>query len=47
MDDRTRLEDGILAMCKRLKELASRVSELENLRERVAKADRGVFGAAR
>lgn len=45
MDDRTRLEDCIFALSKRLEELASRVSELGNLRERVAKAQREVFGA--
>ena len=47
MDDRSQLDNCILALCKRREELATQVSELENLRDRVAKAERRIVGAAR
>ena len=47
MDDRARLDDCIFALCQRLEALASQFSELENLRDRVAKAERRISGAAR
>jgi hypothetical protein len=40
MDDRARLDERYLALCQRLEELDSQVSELEELRDRVAEAER-------
>jgi hypothetical protein len=45
MDSRTRLEDCIFVLSKRLEELALRVSELANLRDRVNKAEFEVLGS--
>jgi hypothetical protein len=39
VDDGARLDDCIFALSRRLEELASKVSELQNLRDRVAKAE--------
>jgi hypothetical protein len=46
MDDRARLDDCIFALCQRLDELASQVSELEDLRDLVAEAERRISRAA-
>jgi cell division protein FtsB len=42
MDDRARLDERYLALCQRLEGLASQVSELEKLRDRVAEAERRI-----
>ena len=40
MDDRARLDERYVALCQRLEELDSQVSELEELRDRLAEAER-------
>jgi hypothetical protein len=47
MDDRAQLDNCIFALCQRREELVTQISELENLRDRVAKAERRIVGAAR
>jgi hypothetical protein len=47
MDDRAQLDNCIFALCQRCEELVTQISELENLRDRVAKAERRIVGAAR
>jgi hypothetical protein len=47
MGDRAWLDDCQFALRQRLEALASQFSELENLRDRVAKAERRISGAAR
>jgi hypothetical protein len=46
MSDRARLDDRIFALNRRLEEIASKVSELQNLRDRVTKAEGRISGAA-
>jgi hypothetical protein len=46
MYDRERLDECIFALSRRLEQLASQVSELENLRDRVAEAEGRISDAA-
>lgn len=47
MDTRARLDGCHFALRQHCEALASQVSELENLRDRVAKAERSIVGLAR
>lgn len=46
MDARARLDGCHFALRQHFEALASQVSELEDLRDRVAKAERGIVGVA-
>jgi hypothetical protein len=47
MNDRARLDDRQFALCQRLEALASQLSELEKLRDRVAEVERKIYSAGR
>ena len=47
MNDRARLDDRQFALRQRLEALASQLSELEKLRDRVAEVERTIYSARR